>query len=158
MVGGRSDRGPALLIDGDCSICKPRGARLTFAPLYDISHFSAGDRGNIERGRVRRYFYLEPDERLEDTGWVASLEELFSLSRTVFSLEVVNLAAEDAPDYRLRVGSDEGQDQRVLSLDTDAVGALKRQIAQFFELHRVASAGEARAEGQGEQAGTGEGE
>lgn len=135
----RLEYGPALLVDGDCSIDKPLAEAFNFAPIYSLDGIRALDRGNVRANHVRRFFYLAPDPIIGTGEFYADLQELFSLPRDLFACELVTLAARET---RIRLTSDSGTNRRRASLTPEAVRSLKVQLADFLDLRETAGATE----------------
>jgi hypothetical protein len=127
----RVDFGPALLIDADCSVCKPGGEAFNFAPLYPLAYVPNNDQGNVRRNAVRRRFFLAAHLALGGVDLYADLQQLFSLPRTLFAI-VPAVGPDGTP--RVEAVANTGINERVLSLDPTNVGLLKYQLVKFFDL------------------------
>lgn len=130
------DEGPALLIDGDCSVCKLGANAFNFAPLMALEDLvpDPASHGNVRAGRVRRYFYLEPTQALGNIEWVVDLQNLFSLPRDVFPHEQIHLAPTEKRIRPLGHGPYNG---RAVRLNVDRRNQLRLHLAGFLELAKV---------------------
>lgn len=129
-----TDLGPAMLIDGDCTICKKDPNRgLNLAPLFPLEVFDKGNQGNARNGIVRHAFYLPPHEALEEEEFVVDLSALFSLPRSYFGVALVELE-DDGSQARWEV---QGSVRlRAVTLDDVGKRALKDHMTRFFELRK----------------------
>ena len=132
------EEGPALLIDGDCAICKRRVAAFNFAPvlaLEDAMPEEGGGRAMVRRGSVRRLFPLEAHNALSDLEWVVDLQRLFSVPRELFPHDEVEI---EEREWRVQPHAYGPYNERILRLDLESRQRLRLHIAAFFELNSTA--------------------
>jgi hypothetical protein len=100
-------------------------------PIPLDERISADTRGNVESGRVRRYFYLPRTADFNEEALVADLQEIFVVPRQAFG---VHFDVDEASgENRLMAGTAE-YDDRLTSLDDEGCDELRVHIGTFFDL------------------------